>query len=92
MIGTSVDKVASWQSVLAAMIYLATFLAAGYGVYAFATGAAFFESIAIAYPLAFAASVVLFASCAAVERMRSAPQASARRRSPRRAAVYFFGR
>jgi hypothetical protein len=71
MIATNVDRISARQGVLAAMVYLATFLSLGYGLYAIAVGAAFLESVAIAYPFAFAASALLFVCCALVERFRA---------------------
>jgi hypothetical protein len=67
MITTSSEGVPDWKAVLAAMVYLATFLALSYGVYAFARGASFLGSFAMAYPRAFAACVLLFVCSAAFE-------------------------
>ena len=72
MTDSSVEKVASWTSVLAAMLYLATFVSVSYALYGLAIGNSFLEFFASAYPRAFAACVVLFVCCAAFETGKTA--------------------
>jgi hypothetical protein len=72
MTDPSLEKVATWMSVLAAMLYLATFASISYGIYGLAAGGSFPEFFAIAYPRAFAACVVLFVCCAAFESAKTA--------------------
>jgi hypothetical protein len=71
MATTSVHKVSEWKAVLAATLYLATFLALGYGLYAVARGASFLESFALAYPHAFAACLLFFACSTAFEILKT---------------------
>jgi hypothetical protein len=71
MIATSSGNVSNGRAVLAAIMYLATFLAFGYGIYSAASGASFFESLAVACLPALAAGVLWFVGCAAFERLRS---------------------
>lgn len=64
---TSLAKALDLKAVLAAMAYLATFLAISYGLYASTQGGAFLEAIALAYPIAFIACALLFAGAIAFE-------------------------
>jgi hypothetical protein len=81
MVAACLEKVANWKAVLAAMLYFATFLSAVYGCYAFIRGAAFIESFAVAYPLAFSVCGLLFAGSVAVERLKSSIRKSRRARN-----------
>jgi len=69
MIATSVERVTGWQSVLAAMLYLSTFLAVGRGIYSLARDGDFLVPFASAFALTLAASLLLFACSSAVEAM-----------------------
>ena len=67
MIPTSFQRVSNWMSVLAAMLYLATFLSGSYGLYALTQGASFLQSFLFAFPPAFTACAFLFLFSAAFE-------------------------
>jgi TRAP-type C4-dicarboxylate transport system permease small subunit len=61
MMTTSRERVSNWASILAALLYLATFLAFAYALYGLSKGGSFIESFASAYPRTFVAGIVLFA-------------------------------
>lgn len=71
MSATRAERLSNWLGLLAAMVYLATFLAVVYGCYALARGGSFLDGIATAYPLTFAFTALLFASCAMLEMFRA---------------------
>jgi hypothetical protein len=72
MIPTSADRVLNWLGVLAAMVYLATFLSLSYALYAATRGASFIDSAVLAYPRALAACVLLFICCVSIEAVKAA--------------------
>ena len=76
MIAASLERVSNWKAVLAAMLYFTTFLSAVYGVYSLIGGAAFFKSVAVAYPFAFLVCAVVFACSVAVESVKSSMKKS----------------
>jgi len=63
MTTTSRDRVLNWASILAALLYLATFLAMAYALYGLSEGSSFIESFVSAYPRTFVAGILLFAGC-----------------------------
>lgn len=67
MAPANLERVSEWKSVTAAVLYLATFLATAFGLYALTRGASFIESFAIAYPIALVACGLLFLCSAVVE-------------------------
>lgn len=67
MAATVIERVSNFKAVLAAMVYLATFLAMSYGIYSLARGGSFLDSFALAFPRAFAGCALLFA-CAYLNR------------------------
>ena len=71
MVATSRERISNLAGVLAAMLYLATFLSGSYGVYALTQGASFFESFTFAFPPAFTACVLLFLFSAAFEAVQA---------------------
>ena len=71
MTTTGAARFSNALGLLAATLYLATFLVFAYGVYQFTRGEPFLDSIAAAYPLALACSLVLFLCCAIVEALKA---------------------
>lgn len=67
----SLARAFDWKAVLAAMVYLATFLAITYGLYSVARGGSFIDSLALAFPVAFAACFLFFASASAYEALNA---------------------
>jgi hypothetical protein len=66
------NRVQDWMSIGAAMVHLALFLAAVYGVGMFMTGAPFVASFLSALLPAFGACALIFAGSAAVETLQAA--------------------
>jgi hypothetical protein len=72
MSAMSLERVSDWKAVLAAMLYLATSLAVIYGGYALVRGGSFVEAFGVAYPIALAACVLLFACSVTFEALKTA--------------------
>ena len=66
------NRVREWMSIAAAMVHLALFLAAVYGVAMLITGAPFVTSFLSALLPAFAACVLIFALSTALETLQGA--------------------
>jgi hypothetical protein len=64
------ERSSNWKDILAAMVFLSTFLGVSYGVYSFMQGASFLKSLALGYPIAFAACALFVAACAGIEALK----------------------
>jgi hypothetical protein len=73
MVATSREDVSSWIAIVAAMVYLATFLALCFGIYSLAVEKSFLDAFVFAYPRAMGACALLFVCSIAIEACQSAP-------------------
>ena len=69
---TYVEPVSNWKSVLAAMLYLTTFVAVSYASYSLLRGSSFIDSLIFGLPRALLLSLALYAASVAFEAIHRA--------------------